>query len=144
MLVGMTIGVALVTGSQQPDDVVSTARAFLAAFASSPQSTRALAADDALFVAIDVGGPYAELLKVMGDTKPALATCDLTSLEQQPDPSFENMDGFPAASFKTPGHFTAVKGTYACKRDDGKPTVTIVNLVFKDGRMVLFGMAPQR
>ena len=62
------------------------ARTFLTAFATDPQATRKLATDDALFVFIDMGGPYADALKGLGDKKTALAACNLDPLNRPPRP----------------------------------------------------------
>ena len=128
----------------QVQDAVPVARTFLTAFATDPQATRKLATDDALFVFIDMGGPYADALKGLGEKKTALAACNLDSIEQTATPAADKMKLYPATSFKTPGRFATVEAVYSCKRPDGGTAFVDVTLILKNNLMVMFGLVPRR
>jgi hypothetical protein len=130
--------------SSVPQDAVPSARAFLEAFAINPQLTQKLVTSDALFVYIDMGGPYADILKGLGTKKTALAACELESLRQTGTPTMDELKNTPAASFKTPGHFASVEGVYACKRPDGGKAFVDVMLILKDNLVAEFGIVPRR
>ena len=136
------VGTAL--PSSVPQDSVPFARAFLEAFATNPQLTQRLVTPDALFVYIDMGGPYAEVMKGLGTKKTLLAACDLESLRQTGTPKMEELKNTPAASFKTPGHFASVEGVYACKRPDGIKALVDVMMILKDKLVAEFGIIPRR
>lgn len=130
--------------SEAPQNAVPFARAFLQAFATNPQLTQKLVTSDALFVYIDMGGPYADILKGLGTKKTMLAACDLESLQQTGTPTMEQLKNTPAASFRTPGHFASVEGVYACKRADGSKAFVDVMLILKDNLVAEFGIVPRR
>jgi hypothetical protein len=127
-----------------PQDAVPFARAFLQAFATNPRLTQKLVTSDALFVYVDMGGPYADILKGLGTKKTALAACDLQSLRQTGTPTMDELKNTPAASFKTPGHFASVAGIYTCKRRDGSKAFVDVTLLLKDNLVAEFGIVPRR
>jgi hypothetical protein len=138
-----TVG-AVPQSAPVPQDAVPFARAFLQAFADDPQSTRKLVTSDALFVFIDMGGPYAELLKGLGAKKPAIAACELESLRETATPTMEELKNTPARSFSTPGHFASVEGVYACKQPNGSRAFVDVTMILKDNLVAEFGMIPRR
>ena len=143
-LLSLAAAAAAAASPPQAQDAVPVARAFLTAFASDPQATRKLATDDALFVFIDMGGPYADALKGLGDKKTALAACNLDSLEQTATPSADELKGYPAPSFKTPGRFASLRAVYSCKRPDGGTALVDVSLIVKNNLVVMFGLVPRR
>jgi hypothetical protein len=143
-VVASAAAVATATPSSVPQDAVPFARAFLEAFATNPQLTQKLVTSDALFVYIDMGGPYADILKGLGTKKTALAACDLESLRQTGTPTMEELKNTPAVSFKTPGHFASVDGVYVCKRPDGSNAFVDVMLLLKDNLVAEFGIVPRR
>lgn len=135
---------AVTQSSSVPQDAVPYARTFLEAFTTNPQSTRQLVTPDALFVYIDMGGPYADVLKGLGTKKPSLAACELVSLHETATPTMEEVKNTPAASFRTPGHFAVVEAVYACKRPDGSKAFVDVPLMLKDNLVAEFGIIPRR
>ena len=139
----------LITAPGQPaapiaQDAVPAARAFLDAFATDPQSTRKLVTKDALFVFIDMGGPYKDVLRVLGNQKPMTAGCNLDSLKQTGTPTAAELGDMPSKSLGSPGNFATLEAVYSCKRADGGTGHIDINLVMKDGLMAMFFFVPRR
>lgn len=125
-------------------DAVSSARTFMAAFTTNPQLTRHLVTEDALFVFIDMGGRYADLLKATGTKNRMFSTCTLTSLEVGRTPSLADLKSVPAKSLHSPGQFASVQGVYSCKAPDGTVGLIDVGLLMKDGLVAELGIVPRR
>ena len=125
-------------------DSVPAARAFLDAFASDPESTRKLATKDALFVFIDMGGPYKDVLRALKHEKPVTAACNLDSIQQTGTPTAAEMKEMPSKSLSTPGNFAALEAIYSCRQHDGTIRHIDINLIMKDGMMAMFFLVPRR
>lgn len=125
-------------------DAVLAARAFLDAFAADPQSTRKLVTNDALFVFIDMGGPYKEVLRALRNRKPMTAGCSLDSLNQTGAPTAAELGGMPSESLSSPGNFATLEAVYSCMQVDGGIGHIDINLVMKDGLMAMFFLVPRR
>ena len=128
---------------------MAVTRTFLTAFATDPANTKKLAAEDALFVYIHMGGPYREMVKGLSGKKSLLAGCKLDSIRQTATPPIgpppaEVREGFPTTAFDTPGRFANVEAVYSCKRPDGGTALLDVNVWLKNDLMVMFGLAPRR
>jgi hypothetical protein len=146
-MIALLITAALIAASGQAaptGDAVSEARSFLDAFISNPQTTKDMVTSDALIAVHDIGGPYAEFLSGMSADKPLMAGCSVQSLEQKPTPPEADMREYPAPSFKTPGNFALVTGTFVCPTPEGRSRTSDVSVFLKDGRVVMFGIQPRR
>lgn len=133
-----------VSGQALTQNAVSEARTFLETFIKDPQATKAVVASDALLLAGDIGGPYAEFLSGMPRDKLIMAGCSVQALEQKPTPPEADLRNFPAPSFKTPGHFALVTANLVCPATSGGSRTSDVSVFLKDGRVVMFGIQPRR
>lgn len=146
-MIAMLITAAAIAASgqaAQAPDAVGEARAFLGAFVADPKTTKNMVTSDALFAVHDIGGPYADFLSGMPADKPMMASCSVQSLEQKPTPPEADIRQYPAPSFKTPGHFALVTGTFLCRTPEGQSRRSDLSVLLKDGQVALFGIQPRR
>ena len=143
-MIGVAFSLALALEMPQAVDPEARARQFLDAFAENPKTARQFATKDAAVIVGDIGGTYAQFLKVMRRYPNMLKDCRIAELSWKQDLSAEEQRNPDLDPRLKTGKIRAFAGAYNCPRAGGSKGEVEYTVVLRDDRVVEFFLGGDR